>query len=81
MGTPVLMESPLKYHPSFGGGLTLGEGTRLGGEFDWGGRLQKSNGGFPRSAQDEWQPRGECSGKSGLDWETNKSSRYESRAK
>ena len=56
-------------------------GTPLGGQFDWGGRLQKSNGGFPRSAQHEWQPCGECIGKSGLDWETYKSSRWETRAK
>ena len=62
-------------------GSNLEEGTPLGGEFDWGGRLQKSNGGFPRCAQHEWQPCAECSGTSGLDWETNKSSRYESRAK
>ena len=33
------------------------------------------------SAQHEWQPCVECSGTSGLDWETNKASRYESRAK
>ena len=76
-----VMESLLKYRPSSGGGLTTRSGTPLGGQFDWGGRLQKDNGGFQRSAQREWQPREECSGISGLDWETDRSSRCESRAK
>ena len=57
------------------------QGTPLGGQFDWGGRLQKSNGGFPRYAQHEWQPCAECIGTSVLDWETDKSIRCESRAK
>ncbi len=38
-------ESPLGYHPSIAGFLTCGResgrGTLLGGQFDWGGRLQK----------------------------------------
>ena len=33
-----------------------GVGTVLGGEFDWGGRLQKSNGGAQRLAQNGWKP-------------------------
>ena len=41
------MESSLGYHPSFAGFLTCGpesgRGTLLDGQFDWGGRLQKSN--------------------------------------
>ena len=50
-----------------------------GGQFDWGGRLLKSNGGARRSAQPEWKPGVECKRISGLDCETNTSSRYESR--
>jgi hypothetical protein len=34
-----------------------------GGQFDWGGRLQKSNGGAQRFPQTEWKPVGECKGK------------------
>ena len=49
------MESPLGYHPSFAGFLTCspesGWGTLLGGQFDWGGRLQKGNGGAQRFVQ------------------------------
>ena len=62
-------------------GSNLGPGTPLGGQFDWGGRLQKSNGGFPRYAQHEWQPCAECIGTSVLDWETDRSIRWETRAK
>ena len=79
--TPVTLEPLLKYHPSAGWALTPVRGTPLGGQFDWGGRLQKSNGGFPRYAQHEWQPCAECIGTSVLDWETDKSIRCESRAK
>ena len=50
------------------------------GQFDWGGRLLKSNGGVQRFPQDGWKPFKECKGKRELDCETNKSSRYESRA-
>ena len=56
-----------------------GRGTMSGGQFDWGGRLLKSNGGARRSAQPEWKPGVECKRISGLDCETNTSSRYESR--
>ena len=31
-------------------------GTVAGGQFDWGGRLLKSNGGAQRLAQAEWKP-------------------------
>ena len=55
-----LMESPLGYHPSFAGFLTCGResgrGTLLGGQFDWGGRLQKGNGGAQRLAQHGRKP-------------------------
>ena len=53
-------ESPLGYHPSIAGFLTCGResgrGTLLGGQFDWGGRLQKGNGGAQRLAQHGWKP-------------------------
>jgi hypothetical protein len=52
-----------------------------GGEFDWGGRLLKSNGGVQRFAQDGWKSSEECIGISELDCETYKSSRCESRSK
>ena len=31
-----------------------GSRTLLGGQFDWGGRLQKRNGGFQRCPQADW---------------------------
>ena len=49
------MERPLGYHPCDIGILTCAfesrRGTLLGGQFDWGGRLLKSNGGVQRFAQ------------------------------
>ena len=56
-----------------------GRKTVLGGQFDWGGLLLKSNGGVQRSAQRGWQSRFECKGTSGLNCEIYTSSRYESR--
>ena len=50
------------------------------GQFDWGGRLQKSNGGAQRFPQAGQKPAEECKGRRELDCETNKSSRDESRA-
>ena len=45
----------LGYHPDSTGVLTgrheAGDWTLLGGQFDWGGRLLKSNGGVQRFAQ------------------------------
>jgi hypothetical protein len=55
-------------------------GTVADGQFDWGGRLRKSNGGAQRLAQAEWKPAAECKGKSQLDCEANAPSRDESRA-
>ena len=50
-----LMESSLGYHPDSTEVLTgcheSGDRTLLGGQFDWGGRLLKSNGGVQRFAQ------------------------------
>ena len=57
-----------------------GWGTLLGGQFDWGGRLQKRNGGAQRLAQNGWKPFIECKRGSQLDCETDRSSRYESRS-
>ena len=63
--------------------LTLGVENRetvSGGQFDWGGRLLKSNGGAQRFPQRGRKSREECKGKRELDCETYKSSRDESRA-
>ena len=77
------VESPLGYHPSKFGILTIshesGDRTVSGGQFDWGGRLLKSNGGVQRFPQNGWKPFAECKGKRELDCETGKSGRYESR--
>ena len=54
--------------------------TVTGGQFDWGGRLLKGNGGAQRLAQTEWKPVDACKGKSQLDCEGNDPSRDESRA-
>ena len=79
-----LVESTLGYHPDSTGVLTgrheSGDWTLLGGQFDWGGRLLKCNGGVQRFPQDGWKSSKEYKGKRELDCETNKSSRYESRA-
>ena len=52
-----------------------GGGTLSGGQFDWGGRLLKSNGGAQRLAQIGWKSIVECKGKSQLDCESYNSSR------
>ena len=55
----VLVESSLEYHPYLTGFLTLyhesGMRTVSGGQFDWGGRLLKSNGGLQRLVQSGWK--------------------------
>ena len=61
-------------------GPLSGSGTVSGGQFDWGGRLPKSNGGAQRFPQNVWKSFEERKGIRELDCETNKSSRYESRA-
>ena len=77
------MESTLGYHPLFIGPLTE-EVTTLrtvsGGQFDWGGRLLKGNGGAQRFPQNGWKSFAECKGRRELDCETDRSSRDESRA-
>jgi hypothetical protein len=53
--TLVAMESSVGYHPCVAGVLTNISEARVrtvsGGQFDWGGRLPKSNGGAPRFPQ------------------------------
>ena len=75
---------PLGYHPDRIGVLTCyresGRGTVSGGQFDWGGRLLKCNGGAQRFPQNGWKSFEECKGIRELDCETYKSSRDESRA-
>ena len=72
------------YHSSIAAVLTdthgSGVGTLSGGQFDWGGRLLKSNGGAQRFPQNGWKSFGECKGKRELNCETDMSNRCESRA-
>ena len=78
------MESSLGYHPDSTEVLTgcheSGDRTLLGGQFDWGGRLLKSNGGAQRFPQNGWKSFAECKGIRELDCESYNSSRDESRA-
>ena len=57
-----------------------GSGTVSGGQFDWGGRLLKCNGGSQRFSQRGRQSRVERKGIRELNCETDKSSRWETRA-
>ena len=83
VSAPAFMEPTLGYHSWDIGILTCdhesGRGTLSGGQFDWGGRLLKSNGGAQRYAQIGWKSIDECKCRSVLDCETNKSNRDESR--
>ena len=76
-------ETTVKYHPVCIRHLTLtresGQGTVLDGQFDWGGLLQKSNGGVQRQAQSGWQSDVERKGRSLLDCECYSTSRAERR--
>ena len=84
MVAPAIMEPSLKYHPEYALVLTptreSGRGTVSVGQFDWGGLLQKSNGGVQRYPQPGWQSGFERKGRRVLNCETYQSSRYESRA-
>lgn len=51
-----------------------------GRQFDWGGRLLKSNGGAQRFPQIGWKSIAECKGTRELDSETDRSSWEETRA-
>ena len=79
---PALVESALGYHPYDTEVLTRGHETGLGtlsvGQFDWGGRLLKSNGGAQRFPQHGRKSCEECKGRRELDCKTYKSSRNES---
>ena len=82
-GTLVSGESSLGYHPSHIEFLThrcVAGGTVSGRQFDWGGRLLKSNGGAQRYTQNGWKSFEERKGISVLDCETYRSNRYESRS-
>ena len=76
-------ESPVRYHSGRARILTFfpesGEKTVSGGQFDWGGRLLKGNGGVQRFPQTGWKSVVECKGIRELDCKTHKSSRDESR--
>ena len=78
------MESSLGYHPDstevLTGGHESGHRTLLGGQFDWGGRLQKSNGGAQWFPQAGWKSVVECKGIRELNCESDSSSRDESRS-
>ena len=80
---PVAKESPLEYHTLGFKVLTMhpesGVGTLSVGQFDWGGRLLKGNGGAQRFPQNGWKSFIECKGIRELDCETYKSSRVERR--
>ena len=56
-----------------------GRRTVVGGEFDWGGRLPKGNGGAPRYPQHGWKSCAERNGIRVLDCEPDEASRDESR--
>ena len=79
-----VVERPLGYHSLIAAVLTgrreTGFGTVSGGQFDWGGRLLKCNGGAQRFPQNGWKSFAECKGIRELDCERYTSSRDESRA-
>ena len=81
-GALAFAEWPLGYHPCDIGILTCGSessrGTLLGGQFDWGGRLLKSNGGAQRLAQHGRKSCSECKRISQPNCETDGSSSNES---
>ena len=53
--------------------------TVIGRQFDWGGRLLKSNGGAQRYPQNGWKPFEERKGRRMPDCESDNSSREETR--
>ena len=63
-GALALGEATVKYHSDGAFGLTRNR-TAAGGEFDWGGRLPKSNGGVQRFPQAGWQSAGARKGRKG----------------
>ncbi len=73
VGIPLLFDRGSNLVPE------TGMGRVSGGQFDWGGRLPKSNGGAQRYAQIGWKSIDECKCRSVLDCESNNSNRDESR--
>ena len=77
-----VVESTLGYHSFVTEILTMcsetWQWTVIGRQFDWGGRLPKSNGGVQRSAQRGRKPRRECKRRSRPNCETDMSSSNES---
>ena len=82
--TSVMAEPPVGYHSFVTEILTMcsetWQWTVIGRQFDWGGRLPKSNGGAQRFPQNGWKPFEECKGRRVPDCESDNSSRDESRA-
>ena len=82
-GASALVEPPVGYHSWIAEFLTCGResgrGTLLGGQFDWGGRLPKGNGGAQRFPQYGRKSYEECKGKRELDCKTYRSSKVEIR--
>ncbi len=60
-----VLEPSVRYH-SQGARILTKERTVSGGQFDWGGRLQKGNGGVQRFLQTGWKSVAECKGKRSL---------------
>ena len=79
---PGVVESALGYHSCDMKVLTIGRepgrGTLSGGQFDWGGRLQKGNGGVQRFVQHGRKSCIECKRINEPNCETDKSSSNES---
>jgi hypothetical protein len=78
------LEPTVKYHPDSTKILTLslesGRETVPDGQFAWGESLLKCNEGVQRFPQDGWQSSLECKGIRKLNCESDRTSRYESRA-
>ena len=77
------VEATVKYHPALCDVLTRPEktsaGTVAGGQFDWGGRLRKRNGGARMvPSVPTVTAREECNGRRAPDGESDGSSRHES---
>jgi hypothetical protein len=77
------IEPTVRYHSGEARILTVtresGDRTVSGGQFDWGGRLLKGNGGAQRFPQPGWKSGVECKGKRELDSESDNSSWVETR--
>ena len=82
MDTPVFKEPLLGYYPCCIGFLTgrrkAVDGTVSVGQFDWGGRLPKSNGGVQRLVQRGRKSRSEYKRRNRPNCETNTSNSNES---